>query len=97
MGINCGWKLTHIRGFCNCSIHVILSLQNRWKNAMVLLKQMNCLVTHICREGNQVANSLANFGLALSEIAFWNEAHLFIIDRFKKNQLDLSSFRVCTS
>jgi ribonuclease HI len=54
----------------NLYIHVTWFLRNRWKNAMVLLNQMNCFVTHISRKGNQVADSHANFGLTLSNIAY---------------------------
>jgi hypothetical protein len=41
--------------------------------------------------------SLANFGLTLTDIVYWNETPLFIKDSFIKNQLSLSSFRLCTS
>jgi hypothetical protein len=44
---------------------------------MVLLKQMNYIVTHIFREENQVADSLANFGVTLTSIAYWNETPFF--------------------
>jgi hypothetical protein len=37
------------------------------------------------REENHVADSLANFGLTLIDIAYWNENHFFIIDSFIKN------------
>jgi hypothetical protein len=43
------------------------------------------------REENHVADSLANFGLTLTDIAYWNENHFFIIDSFIKNQVGLSS------
>jgi hypothetical protein len=45
----------------------------------------------------RLVDFIANFGLALSDIDYWNKVPLFIIDSFVKNQLSLSSFHVCTS
>jgi hypothetical protein len=35
---------------------------------------MNCIVTHIHREGNQVADILASHGLSLPSLSHWNAA-----------------------
>ena len=42
------------------------SLGNRWLNCLDDIKQMNFLISHVYREGNSCADSLANVGLALS-------------------------------
>jgi hypothetical protein len=56
---------------------------------------MNCVITHIYREGNQAADSLANHGLSIVSIAFWNETPLFITDLVNRNKLGIPSFRLC--
>jgi ribonuclease HI len=72
-------------------------LRNRWQNALFMTSQMNFMVTHIYREGNQVADSLANHGLSLSSIVFWNTLPTFVTDCFYKNKLGNPSFRICNS
>jgi hypothetical protein len=54
---------------------------------------MNLIVSHIFREGNQVADCLANYGLSLSSIKFWQVMPLFIKDTFDKNKLGLANYR----
>jgi hypothetical protein len=53
---------------------------------------MNCIVTHIHREGNQVADILARHGLVIPSLSRWNVAPLFIRDSLVKNQLGLPNF-----
>ncbi|CAJ2670958.1 unnamed protein product [Trifolium pratense] len=48
--------------FNNPSKPVSWALRNRWKNVLFMISQMNCIVTHIFREGNQVADLMANHG-----------------------------------
>jgi ribonuclease HI len=82
-----------VLAFKNPNLHVAWSLRNRWHNAHVLLRQMNFIVSHIFREGNQVADCLANYGLSLSSIMFWHEMPLFIKNTFEKNKLGLANYR----
>jgi hypothetical protein len=49
-------------------------------------------VSHIFREGNQVVDSLANHGLALNSIMYWQELPLFIKDSFDNNKLGLTNY-----
>jgi len=72
------------------------SLTNRWKNMKLILRQMNCMVTHIYREGNEVADTLANHGISLQATTFWEEMPSFIRDNIIKNQLGMPSFRFIT-
>jgi isoprenylcysteine carboxyl methyltransferase (ICMT) family protein YpbQ len=76
-----------VLAFKNMNLHVAWSLRNIWHNAIVLLRQMNFIVSHIFREENQVADCSANYGLSLSSIMFWHEMSLFIKDTFDKNKL----------
>lgn len=72
-GWNCFWLETDSKlvelVFSNTSL-VPWSLRNRWLNCFTLTHSMNFLVTHIFREGNFCADSLANIGLSLSLFRF---------------------------
>lgn len=52
--------------------------RNRWQNMLHLLRIMNYIVSHIFKEGNQVADIIANKGLSMSSIRFWQDDPLFI-------------------
>jgi hypothetical protein len=62
-----------------------------------MMSQMNCIVTHIYREGNMVADLLANFGLSISSFSSWNVAPLFLSEALDRNKLGMPSFRFCSS
>jgi hypothetical protein len=74
--------------------HVPWSLRNMWHNALVLLRQMNFIESHICKEGNQVVDDLANHGLSLNCIMFWQELPLFYKVSFDKNKFGLANYMV---
>jgi ribonuclease HI len=86
-----------VAAFKNSDTQVAYSLRNRWKNVLFMVSEMNCVITHIYREGNQVADLLANFGLSVPSLAFWTDIPLFIRDSFDKNKLGIPSFRFCSS
>lgn len=66
-------------------------LRKRWHK--VMLRDMHCIVTHIYREGNQVADCLANHGLTLQALGVWNDTPDFINDCYVKDLLGMPSFR----
>jgi hypothetical protein len=70
---------------------VAWSLRNRWNNVILKARQMNVIITHIYREGNQVADSLANHGLSLTSIVFWDDVLLFVSDSFINNKQGIPS------
>ncbi|CAJ2659028.1 unnamed protein product [Trifolium pratense] len=76
-----------VLAFHKSNIVVTWNLMNRWRNVMSLFKQMNDIVTHIYREGNQVADSLANHGCTLSSFTFWYHAPDFIKVSMLNNKL----------
>ncbi|GAU12290.1 hypothetical protein TSUD_141980 [Trifolium subterraneum] len=78
-----------VSAFKNRSAPVAWNLRNKWHNTLVLLSSMNCIVTHIYREGNQVVDLLANHGLGLAYLSHWHVAPLFIKDSLRKNHLEL--------
>jgi len=51
---------------------------------------LNCIVTHIYREGNQVADLLANHGLTLTSIFYSQEAPTFYFGYFCTKQVGLA-------
>jgi len=61
---------------------------------MAIAKGMNCMVRHIYKEGNQVADLMVYHGLSLTSIFCWQEALAFIVDTFVKNKLSWSNFRM---
>jgi ribonuclease HI len=83
-----------VRAFQNYSNAVTWNLRNKWRNALVKFKQLNGIVSHILREGNQVADSLANFGCTLSSPVSWFHAPDFLSESLEKNKLGFPSFRV---
>jgi hypothetical protein len=75
--------------FQNSSIDVPWNLRNRWRNALVKFKHLNSMISHIFRKGNQVADSLANFGCTLLDPVL---PPGFIIDSLEKNKFGIPSF-----
>ncbi|GAU16217.1 hypothetical protein TSUD_298490 [Trifolium subterraneum] len=86
-----------VSAFQNPANPVVWALRNRWQNVLFMLKQMNCIVTHIYREGNQVADLIANHGLYLPSIIFWDVAPMFMRQGINRNKLGISSFRISSS
>jgi len=68
-------------------------LRNHWNNVKTIIQSFNCIVSHVFREGNQVADSLANHGLSLNDFSVWNEAPLFISSSFFRDKEGRSNFR----
>jgi ribonuclease HI len=79
--------------FNNPSKPVPWSLRNRWRNVLVMIQSLNFIVSHICREGNKVADLFANQGLALPSCIYWNGPPLFVLDDMHKNKLGLPNVR----
>jgi len=55
---------------------------------------MNFIVTHIYKEGNQCADSLAAWGLNANGLTVWTYVPLFIRECYVKNRLGMPNFRV---
>ncbi|KAK2444758.1 hypothetical protein QL285_015762 [Trifolium repens] len=72
-------------------------LSNRWHNCLLLTQSMNFIVSHIFREGNFCADGLANIGLFLDRLTFWNELPLVTKDNFDADRLGKPFFRVVYS
>jgi hypothetical protein len=86
-----------VSAFQNPEKPVPWSLSNRWKNVLHMTKSMIFNVTHIFREGNQVADLFTNHGLSLVSLAWWFVAPLFIMDFNNQNKLSRPYFRLSSS
>jgi hypothetical protein len=76
-----------VNAFKNQNKIVAWPLRNRWKNALAVTRQMNFLISRVYREGNKVADLMANFGLTLSSFTSLHVAPLFIYDILMSNKL----------
>jgi len=65
-------------------------------NCLLLASQMNFLVTHIYREGNQCEDILANIRHNVDNLTIWFQIPEYISSSFCKNRLGLPSFRFVT-
>jgi ribonuclease HI len=88
---------TVVSAFINPDHQVAWSLRTRWHNALFMARNMHVIVTHIYREGNQVADLLANHGLNLPSIVFLEDIPLFAKNCYDRNKNGLPSFRICVS
>ncbi|GAU20130.1 hypothetical protein TSUD_351920 [Trifolium subterraneum] len=86
-----------VTAFKNPAKPVAWPFRNRWENVLVMARSLNFIVSHICREGNEVADLLANHGLSLGSLTCWSDSPLFISECLKKNKLGMPSFRLCSS
>ncbi|XP_019427114.1 PREDICTED: uncharacterized protein LOC109335437 [Lupinus angustifolius] len=68
-------------------------LLGKWQRCMLLRETMNCKVTHIFREGNQCADSLANHAISAQTFNGWNVPPPFIIEALNMNMIFLPSYR----
>jgi ribonuclease HI len=82
-----------VAAFKNPSKSVPWPLRNRWKNVLVMIRSLNFIVSHLCREGNQVADLFANHGLTLATFSYWDVPPMFSLDGMYKNKLGLPNFR----
>jgi hypothetical protein len=72
-------------------------IRNRWKNVLKMASSMNIMVTHIFREGNQVADLLEKHGLSIASLDSWFDAPVFILDSLNHNKLGRPCFRLSSS
>ena len=70
------------------------TLRNRWDNALLILNSLNCIISHVYRKGNQVADSLANHGLTLNNFTFWYDVPDFASPSFIRDKAGWPSFRI---
>src|ERR1044072_5737997 len=71
------------------------ALRNRWLNCLLTIRSMLFVVSHIFREGNTCADSLANVGLNshVNLLVWWNSVPDFLLDEYTRNRLGMPNFR----
>lgn len=69
-------------------------LQNRWDNCLHLCASMRFYVSHILREGNKCADTLANTSLSIPSHCWFSHIPANIWADLVNNKLGLPSFRV---
>jgi ribonuclease HI len=84
-----------VSAFTDNSPFIPWNLRKRWHNSLHLLNSLNCIVTHIYREGNTAADLLANHGLSLSSYTLWWTSPPFLQSSLDRNHLGIPNFRVC--
>jgi hypothetical protein len=67
------------------------NLRNRWSNCF--LRGLNIIHSHIFREGNACADSLANHGHGVEDSAWWDSLPLFLGDQFLYDKMGLPCYR----
>lgn len=68
-------------------------LKVEWENCLHLLSQMQFKVSHIYREGNHVADALANHGTTITGFVWWDSPPLFITHSCQQDWLGMPKFR----
>ncbi|PRQ53570.1 putative ribonuclease H-like domain, reverse transcriptase zinc-binding domain-containing protein [Rosa chinensis] len=57
-------------------------LRTRWKNCVASISQLQVHISHIYREGNRVADKLANFGATNDNPTWWDSIPPFLLSSF---------------
>lgn len=71
-------------------------LKNRWENCMITVSNMNFIISHIYREGNQCVDHLANLGLSCNVPSIWMQIPNSLTSFFVQNKLGIPNFRFIT-
>ncbi|KAF1894302.1 hypothetical protein Lal_00004226 [Lupinus albus] len=68
-------------------------LANSWHRCLGWIASMNFKVSHIYREGNACADSLASFGAFSQMYTWWDDVPGFIFEDFNRNRLGLPTYK----
>jgi len=72
-------------------------IKNRWNNCIIKTKSMNFIVSHVFRDWNQCADTLANIGLSSTHLTVWLDVPDCIKTFFVQNKLSMPNFRFVNS
>lgn len=76
------------------SFDVPWGVRVRWKKCLSILKDKTFSITHVFREGNQVADRMANYGHSLSDITWWYEVPDVAFNAYVRNLSGVTEFRI---
>ncbi|KAK0599225.1 hypothetical protein LWI29_003421 [Acer saccharum] len=68
-------------------------LCNSWLHSKHLINQMHFVITHTFREGNMVADILANEGLKVSDYVWWDNPPSCIVKQLRLDSWGVPAFR----
>ena len=101
-------EIAHIKGWLNLwvetdSMLVTLAykssaivpwrFRNRWNDCIVLLRDMNFVISRIYRDSNGVVDRLVAIGLSSSRFVWFNAILNFGLVLYNQNRLGMSAFR----
>lgn len=69
------------------------ALKTGWSNIIHIIQSMRFVVSHVYRESNSCADSLANHGLSTPGFSWWSLVPPFIKEAFYRNRTGLPSYR----
>ncbi|KAK9911619.1 hypothetical protein M0R45_035515 [Rubus argutus] len=98
-----GWKSLWIESDSTLVIHFLSSLNNKvpwhyftiWFNCRALLASMLVKISHVYREGNQVADCLANFGVDQVGTLWWDSCPPCALSAYCLDLVGLPNYRFC--
>lgn len=61
------------------------SLKTRWNNCLDAIEGKTYIITHIFREGNMVADLIANKGFGLSDFTWWYSVMEAAMNAYNRN------------
>jgi len=67
--------------------------RNRWNDCIVLLRDMNFVISRIYRDSNGVVDRLVAIGLSSSRFVWFNAILNFGLVLYNQNRLGMSAFR----
>nr|XP_004309966.2 PREDICTED: uncharacterized protein LOC101295881 [Fragaria vesca subsp. vesca] len=96
-----GWRSLWIESDSTLVIHFLSSFQvdvpwrftTEWFNCRTILTSMTVKVSHIYREGNRVADCLANFGADNAGVHWWDSYPPCAITAYSRDLADFPNYR----
>ncbi|KAK9288313.1 hypothetical protein L1049_016764 [Liquidambar formosana] len=68
-------------------------LLNEWRNCLSLIKKMNVIFSHIYREGNSIADKIANLALNFFDLTWWHADSGVVPSELARDMLGLPFYR----
>ncbi|KAK0601003.1 hypothetical protein LWI29_020422 [Acer saccharum] len=79
--------------FSNPNYSPMWQLRNSWLHSKHLINQMHFVITHTFREGNMVADILANESLKVSDYVWWDNPPSCIVKQLRLDSWGVPAFR----
>ena len=98
---HCVWlevdSILTVKMIMNNKIDVPSTIKEEWQHTLQLIQEMDIIISHIFREGNEVADKLANFGfLSRNEFTWFSHPPDFIMSEALRDVYGPVRYRVKT-